>query len=465
MKNSFFTAIAFCLAISGLSASSTKSKLEITFTKNIAPIFFKSCAECHRPGEAAPFSVLSYKDVRPWAKSIKEKVLSREMPPWHADPHVGQWANEPRLSQAEIETISAWVDAGALEGNAKDLPPVPNFTNGWRIGQPDLIVPMPEEFKLAASGPDEYQYFEVDPGFTRDMYVQQAEARPGNRKVVHHIIVFVKPPANAPAQPKLTKVEQEAREREMMYYREGFLKRTKADAPAHDNSCQLPNGGAGERIDAKDDTGNIVWVAAYAPGTPPYRLPANTALKVPAGSKLLFQMHYSKVAGSEQTDRSSIGLTFAKQPPAKELRVRAVANEYFRIPAGVSNHQATACWTVPEDIHVYALTPHMHVRGKSQKLEAIYPDGRREVLLNVPRWDFAWQTNYETKQALLLPKGTRVIVTSTFDNSVKNKFNPDPSKSVRWGEPTYDEMLINFISYTTVRTAATHPVITPSGSR
>ena len=465
MKSKLFASLTLCLAIVGLSAFSAKTKTEMTFTKHIAPIFFKSCAECHRPGEAAPFSVLSYKDVRPWAKSIKEKVLSREMPPWHADPHVGQWANDSRLTQAEIDTITAWVDSGAPEGATKDLPPVPTFTQGWRIGHPDVVVTMPEPFKVEASGPDEYQYFEVDPGFTRDTYVQQAEARPGNRRIVHHIIVFIKPPTNGPAKPKPTKAEQEAREREMMYYREGFLKRTKTDAPVHDNSCQLPNGGAGERIDAKDDGGNIVWLAAYAPGTSPYRLPANTAIKVPAGSKLLFQMHYSKVAGSEQMDRSSIGLVLAKQPPAKELLVRAVANEYFRIPAGATDHQATACWTVPEDINVYALTPHMHVRGKSQLVEAIFPDGRRTTLLNVPRWDFAWQTNYETKQALILPKGTRVIVTSTFDNSARNKFNPDPSKPVRWGEPTYDEMLINFISYTTVHQSASSAVSVQQGSR
>ena len=186
-----------------------------------------------------------------------------------------------------------------------------------------------------------------------------------------------------------------------------------------------------------------------------YRLPAGTALKVPAGSKLLFQVHYSKALGSEQTDRSSIGLVFAKQPPVKELLVRAVHNEYFRIPAGAAEHRTAACWTVPEDIRVFALTPHMHKRGKSQRIEAFYPDGHREVLLNVPRWDFAWQVNYEPSRSLVLPKGTRVLVTSTFDNSVRNKFNPDPSKAVRWGEPTYDEMMIAFISYTSLHQADT----------
>ncbi|MBI1763933.1 MAG: cytochrome c [Acidobacteria bacterium] len=201
--------IAFVLAISLCAVAwlyqfraTAQPKPAVTFNKHIAPIFFKRCAECHRPGEAAPFSVLSYKDVRPWAKSIKEKVVSRAMPPWHAAAHAGEWANDPRLSQAEIEQITAWVEGGTREGAETDLPPLPQFTAGWRIGQPDLVIPMPETFKLEAKGPDEYQYFEVDPGFKQDTFVQQAEARPGNRRIVHHIIVFIKPPTGDAAEPK-----------------------------------------------------------------------------------------------------------------------------------------------------------------------------------------------------------------------------------------------------------------------
>lgn len=200
---------------------------------------------------------------------------------------------------------------------------------------------------------------------------------------------------------------------------------------------------------AKDDSfGNVVWLAAYAPGAPPISLPRNTAIRVPAGSTILFQIHYSKVAGAVLKDRSSIGLIFAKQPPEKELMVRAVANTYFRIPAGAENHRVTACWTALEDLHIQTLGPHMHMRGKSQRIEAFYPDGRREVLLDVPNYDFAWQTFYEPKRRMAIPKGTRILVTSIFDNSAKNRFNPDPAKMVRWGEPTYDEMTIAFISYT-----------------
>ena len=462
MKTQHHFTFAFSLVLSLLAglvfiqsgaASGSKDLAAVTFNKDVAPIFFKSCAECHRPGEAAPFSVLSYKGTRPWAKSIREKVVNRTMPPWHADPHFGEWANDRRLTQKEIDTITAWVDSGAKEGDTKDLPAAPKFAEGWTIGKPDLVIPMPETFTLEASGPDEYQYFEVDPGFKKDVYVQMAEARPDNRRIVHHIIAFIQPPAANDGRPQPTKDEMEKlraeTERESTQYQEGFLVRTKADAPIHDHGCGLPNGGTGTDRSAKNDSfGNIVWLAAYAPGTPPISLPASAAIKVPAGSKLLFQIHYSKAAGSVQKDRSSVGLIFAKQPPEKELLVRAVSNTYFNIPAGAENHPVTACWMVPEDIHVISLAPHMHVRGKSQKIEAFYPNGRREVLLDVPNYDFGWQTSYQPKQLKALPKGTRILVTTTYDNSSKNKFNPDPTKAVRWGEPTYDEMMIGFISYT-----------------
>ncbi len=453
---SLVLALSLCAGLSfvrSTAASGTKGAPGITFNKDVAPIFFKSCAECHRPGEAAPFSVLTYKEARPWAKSIREKVVNRTMPPWHADPHVGTWANDRRLTQAEIDTITAWVEQGAKEGDAKDLPPVPQFANGWSIGQPDMVIPIPETFTLEASGPDEYQYFEVDPGFKKDVYVQLAEARPDNRQIVHHIIAFIKPPAKDEGRPQPTKAEMEKlraeMERESTLYQDGFLLRTKADVLVQNDGCQLPNGGTGQDRQAKDDrVGNMLWLGAYAPGTPPIRLPQGAATRVPAGSRIVFQMHYSKVAGSVQKDRSSIGLVFAKQQPEKEVLVRAVSNGYFQIPAGAENHQVTACWTVPEDIHVLSIAPHMHFRGKAQKVEAYYPNGKHEVLLNVPNYDFAWQTFYNSAKPIALPKGTRIVVTSLFDNSTRNKFNPDPTKAVRWGEPTYDEMMIAFISYT-----------------
>jgi hypothetical protein len=197
----------FIIAVAGVvfvtPGRASSGDKQPTFNRDVAPIFFSSCAQCHRPGEAAPFSVLSYKDVRPWARSIKEKVLTREMPPWHADPHVGQWVNDRRLTPEQIKLIAAWVDQGAKEGDPRELPPAPQFSDGWRIGKPDAVFEMAEEYTLEASGPDEYQYFDVPTNFTEDKYVQMAEARPGNRKVVHHIIAFVIPSSRRAALPWL----------------------------------------------------------------------------------------------------------------------------------------------------------------------------------------------------------------------------------------------------------------------
>jgi hypothetical protein len=438
------------------SANGTPGK-PVTFSKDIAPLFYQSCAECHRPGEGAPFSVLSYKDVRPWAKSIKEKVARKTMPPWHADPHYGTWANDRRMTQAEIDAVIAWVDQGAKEGNAKDLPPVPNFTNGWTIGKPDLVIPLPETFTLEASGPDEYQYFTVDPGFKEDVFVQSAEARPDNRKIVHHIIAFIQPP-NANGKPridlsKLSKEEIEKLKAQMEKnsptYREGFLIRTKLEAPVVDDGCAAPTGGRLSRGDRGQDMENGQLLAGYAPGMNQAVWEPGTVKKIPAGSKIVFQMHYSKVAGAVQKDCSSLGLILAKTEPQKLVHTFGISNNAFQIPPGADNHRVTACFTAKEDLHLINFMPHMHLRGKAVEYKAFYPDGQNEILLSVPQYDFSWQTAYYFKTQKAIPKGTKIMVTGWFDNSAKNKFNPDPAKTVRYGEPTYDEMMIGWMDYTT----------------
>jgi len=447
-------AAAALFALPAGRAKDTKpSAKNVTFTKDVAPIFFKNCAECHRPGEAAPFSALSYKDARPWARSIREQVVSREMPPWRADSHVGQFKNDRRLTDAEIETITAWVDGGAKEGDPNHLPPVPEFADGWAIGKPDLIIPMPEEFTLDASGPDEYQYFEVDPGFTEDKYVQMAEARPGNRRIVHHILAFVQPPPKDGQSPKkMTKEEIERMELGSIFYRDGFLMRAKPDAPVYDDGCALPNGGQGADRDAAPRESRLgglrMMLTGFAPGMNPWVWEPGTVKRIPAGSKITFQVHYSKVGGSTQKDRSMIGLIFAKEPPQRLIITRMISNNYFRIPPGAANHRVMACWTATEDVRLTAAMPHMHVRGKAIEVKAFYPDGRSETLLNVPNYSFAWQTFYYFKQPMAIPKGTRLLVTGYFDNSPKNKYNPDPTRAVRFGEPTYDEMMGSFIDYT-----------------
>src|SRR5215475_14690290 len=248
MKRMPFTALtaltilaaALFLAASSSADDIAKSKAAVTFNKDVAPILFKNCVECHRPGEAAPMSLMSYKETRPWARSIREKVISREMPPWHADPHVGQFLNDHRLTQAEIDTITAWVDDGAKEGESRDLPPAPKFVEGWGIGHPDLILKMSEEFSLEANGPDEYQNFEIDPGFTEDKYVQMAEARPGNRRIVHHILAAILPPPDG-ARPRTEPTREEIKKalngRDPILYSEGFLRRLRPEAPVYDDGC------------------------------------------------------------------------------------------------------------------------------------------------------------------------------------------------------------------------------------
>ncbi|HEY7545524.1 MAG TPA: hypothetical protein VID27_11605 [Blastocatellia bacterium] len=457
MKNRIYLGLLCGVAAAMFSLSSqttgARSGKEITFSKDVAPILNNRCSECHRPGEAAPFSTLTYTSVRPWARSIREKVLLQTMPPWHADPHYGAWANDRRLSQTEIDTIVGWVDGGAKEGNPKDLPPAPQFTEGWTIGKPDLIIPMPKPYTLEASGPDEYQYFTVDPGFKQDVYVQRAEARPDNRKIVHHIIAFIQTPnKNATSRPNLSKEELEKlrakMEKESPVYREGFLIRTKLDAPVFDDGCSAPNGGRLSRRDRGQDMENGQLLAGYAPGMNQAIWEPGTVKRIPAGSKIVFQMHYSKVAGSIQTDRSSIGLILTKGEPKKLVRTLGIANNAFLIPPGADNHRVTACWTASDDIHLVSLMPHLHLRGKAVEYRVIYPDGREEILLNVPKYDFSWQTVYYFKEPKPLPKGTRILVTAYFDNSAKNRYNPDPTKPVRYGEPTYDEMMIGWMDYT-----------------
>lgn len=447
--------VAVCLialAYSTSSSANSGNKKEVTFTRDVAPIFFNNCTECHRPGEAAPMSLLSYKEARPWAKSIKEKVATKEMPPWHADPKHGEFSNDRRLTQAQIDTISAWVDQGAKEGNPKDLPAAPKFTEGWIIGKPDIVLQMPNEFTLEASGPDEYQYFEVPTNFKEDVYVQMAEARPGNRKIVHHIIAFVAPPSKDGKQPQLSKEEIEKYQREAeqksIFRKDGFLMRMKPTTPVHDDGCSLPNGGNGESLDTSAESRGFDLLVGFAPGMPPGVMEPGTVKRIPAGSKLLLQMHYSKTTGKVEKDRSSIGLIFAKKPAEKHVYTHGIANVYFQIPPGADNHKVTSCWTTKEDIHLSTLMPHMHLRGKAMKFEAVYPDGRSEVMIDVPAYSFSWQTVYYLKKPISLPKGTRIVVTALFDNSTKNKYNPDPKQAVRFGDPTYDDMMIGWISYT-----------------
>jgi hypothetical protein len=399
------------------TAASVNSPAVVTFNKDVAPIIQKNCQGCHRPGEIAPMPLMSYKDVRPWARSIREKVVTREMPPWFADPRHGEFSNDCRLSQKEIETISAWVEAGAPEGNPKDLPPNPRYTEGWQIGKPDVVLSMTEVYNVPSEGVIPYKYFAVPTNFTEDKYVQFAEIRQGNRKLVHHIIVDVRYPEHGNL-PKPGEIKPE------------------------ELAAARGRGGSGERPD--DSDGRVV---GWAPGEAPLMLRPGQAKLIKKGSVLIFQVHYT-TNGEAGTDRSSVGLIFSKHPVEKRVITAGAVARNLEIPPGVDNHEVTSTYTFKEDSHIDSLHPHMHMRGKDFIYRLVYPDGTSKVLLSVPRWDFNWQMTYVFKEEVAAPKGSRLECVAHYDNSVKNKFNPDPTKLVKWGPQTWDEMMIGYVDYT-----------------
>ncbi|MEK7831820.1 MAG: thiol-disulfide isomerase, partial [Acidobacteriota bacterium] len=319
----------------------------VTFNKDVAPIIQKSCQTCHRPGEVAPMSFLTYKEVRPWAKSIREAVTSREMPPWFADPKHGEFSNDCRLSQKEIDTITAWVEGGAKEGDAKDLPPNPKFAEGWQIGKPDVVLPMTVEFNIPAAGTIPYKYFAVPTNFTEDKYVQFAEIRQGDRTHVHHVIVSVRYPDNGELPPA----------GEIKPAMLGSIRRNSAERPA-------------------DSDGRLV---GWAPGEAPLELRAGQAKLVKKGSVLVFQVHYT-TNGEVGKDRSSVGLIFSKAPVEKRVITAGAVQSSFVIPAGVPNHEVTSEFAFKEDSHIDSLHPHMHMRGKDFNYTLVYPDGKSKVL-------------------------------------------------------------------------------------
>jgi hypothetical protein len=389
------------VAIAGSDAVSGAGKAPLTFSKDIAPILYNNCVGCHRPGEIAPMSLITYKEVRPWAKAIREKVVNRQMPPWHLDSQYGKWENDLRLSQKDVDAVVAWVDGGAAEGNAKDLPPMPKLATGWQIGEPDVIFQMPTEFTVPAEGAVPYQHFTVPTNFKEDRYVQALEARAGNLSVVHHIVMYARDPAE-----------------------------------------QSRGRGQNRKFNIADGI-----LGALSPGQTPFIAKPGQAKLIKAGSQLVFQMHYTP-NGKEAKDRSIVGLIFAKAPVDKIVNSKAAFDTRFVIPAGADNYEVKAVYEFEEDSHIISLMPHMHVRGKDIVYRAVYPDGRSEVLLSVPKYNFNWQVYYYPLKPLAAPKGTRLEAVAHYDNSTKNALNPDPTKDVRFGEQTWDEMMNGFFDFT-----------------
>jgi len=411
-----------------------------TFTRDVAPIMFTKCASCHRPGEVAPMALLSYADARPWASAIKQKVSTRAMPPWHADPAHGTFRNDLRLSDREIDTIVKWVDGGAREGDPSALPALPKFPEGWQIGKPDAVFEMTQDFAIPASGEVAYQYFEVPTNFTEDKWMQAGEVRAGDRSHVHHIIVYVREPGRTVRPNVLTVrpiINAAATQPAPALERVAAAAVTTAQrpiVPAAQGAGRPPGGG---------DAMLVNWAVGE---DAPVHLPG-TAKRIPAGSTLIFQVHYT-TNGKAGHDRSRVGLVFAKEPPQREIRTGLISNPVFAIPPGAGDHQVEAEATFSDDVKIWSMHPHMHLRGKDMTYTATYPDGRSEILLRVPKYDFGWQTDYWLAQPLSVPKGTKIRVSAHFDNSPANRANPDPKATVRWGDQTWEEMMIGFFTYT-----------------
>jgi peroxiredoxin len=368
---------------------------EVTYTKHIAPIFNSNCVFCHREGQIAPFPLTSYEEAVGWAEMCREVVQERRMPPWHADPAIGHFRNDARLSERDKELINRWVENGAPQGDPKDLPPAPKFSTGWQIAEPEQVFYMADKpYEVPASGTVEYQRFVVDPGWTEDKWIQALECMPGNPAVVHHIIVYLVPPGVAP---------------------EGQAGRLRSN-----------------------------WLGAFAPGLRPQSLESGYARYVQKGTKLLFEMHYT-ANGSPQQDRSYVGFVFA-DPKAvkKEVAVQNAGNFTFKIPPHDPAYEVESDFIFRQNALLLSVSPHMHVRGKDFRYELIYPDGKTETVLWIPRYDFGWQTTYELAEPKHLPRGTRLHCVAHFDNSADNMANPDPDREVGWGEQTWEEMMFGW---------------------
>ncbi len=364
----------------------------VTYSEHVAPILEKHCVECHREGEIAPFVLRGYDEVAGWADTIAEVVSDQRMPPWHADPKHSKFANARLMSEAEKQVLYDWAEAGAPEGDPSKLPEEREFVEGWRLPrEPDQVIAMRDKpFKVAAQGVIDYQYFAVDPGFTEDKWVQGADIVPGDRSVVHHVIVFVSPPVDRPQQ-------------------------------------------------------GLGWLTAFVPGQSSMVLPEGRARKIAAGSKLVFQMHYTPT-GTEKTDLTKMGLCFADpETITEEVVTLEAVNPKFEIPPGDPDYRVSARrdW-FPEGAQLIGMAPHMHFRGKSFRMTGVWPGGKRDILLDVPDYDFNWQTNYRLAEPLTIPAGFQMACEASFDNSEGNPFNPDPTATVRWGDQSFEEMMIAF---------------------
>lgn len=372
---------------------------EVTFARDVAPILYQNCSYCHRPGEVAPFSLMSYRDARPWARAIKNAVTRRSMPPWNADPHYGDFRDARRLSERDIATLVAWVDGGAMEGNPADAPPLPTFVDGWQIGTPDLVLEMAEPVKIPATGTIPYIDVPTDYEFPQDTWVQAIEVRPGNRRVVHHAVASATIPA-----------------------------------------------------DRSGDGGNV---HLYSPGLEAMVWRDGYGKFFPKGTRFAFSMHYNAI-GTATEDRSRIGFKFATRPVHTRVNTTIVMNNTLVVPPMVRTHEVIAAFQFPADARIHGLRPHMHLRAQLGTASLVRPDGHRKVLLHIPKWDDGWQNYYVLSQPERVSKGAILEYLASYDNSPANPLNPDPARPVPWGQQVWDEMHSVYMTWTAVNEHNAH---------
>jgi peroxiredoxin len=371
----------------------------ITFSKHVAPILQNKCQECHRPGQIGPMPLLTYDDAAAWGDTIREVLQDGRMPPWYADPRYGKFSNDRSLSPEDRATLLAWIDQGLARGDERDMPPPRQFPRGWKIGTPDVVFTMNQDFEVPARMPPRgvpYKYFEVPTHFAEDRWVERAEAQAGAPEVVHHIIVFI-------------------------------IKE-------------------GERFNPNDPQSPVL--CGTAPGDMPLILKPGMARYLPRGARLVFQMHYTP-NGKAQKDRSRVGIVFAKKRPDKVVTTLPILNPFFRIPPGADSHEVRSAHTFMHETELVGFMPHMHLRGKDFLYQARYPDGTSRILLSVPRFNFNWQSVYRPAEPIHVPAGTTVECIAHFDNSAKNPNNPDPGRTVGWGDQTWQEMMIGWVDLAT----------------
>jgi hypothetical protein len=435
---------AFALLMSQTSTAGRTLKAapvtaEPTFNKDVAPILYKNCVACHQPESMAPMSLLDYKSARPYAAAMRRAVENRVMPPWFADSQYGHFSNEMRLSDQDIETIKAWVDSGSREGDPRDLPPQPVFTAGFKLGPPDVVIDIGEEF-IVPAGDDVRRTFVVPTNFTEGKWIRAAEVLPGNPKLVHHVHLSVI------AGDRTGPVDEEGNP---LAGRSPLLWDVVRGQALLKDSAPVVNDGCAANLPALPNMGTIAAeggsFATYLPGKGPDIFDifgdGSTAKWIPPGAKLSFSMHYAKVRQPLPPDRTRVGLYLAKSAPAQPVKRMDARDYYFMLPPGANDQEVKKCVEYTTDKVLLSITPHMHYRGKDARYELLHPDGRRETLLYVPHYNFNWQQIYRFKEPVPVEKGSKLIITFHYDNSEGNRANPDPNRLVRWGDRSEDEMM------------------------